>query len=79
MYLNLDPQYRQIQQIAQRLRIIGDELDADQRIQRYKYLFLIDISMTIFLELSIKGNLEYKFFAYYNSYFASILCFSINY
>ncbi|CAF0872747.1 unnamed protein product [Adineta steineri] len=26
------PQYRQIQQIAYRLRIIGDELDADQRI-----------------------------------------------
>ncbi|UJR21660.1 hypothetical protein I4U23_024737 [Adineta vaga] len=27
------PQYRQIQQIAQRLRMIGDELDADQRIK----------------------------------------------
>jgi len=27
------PQYRQIQQIAHRLRIIGDELDADQRIK----------------------------------------------
>jgi hypothetical protein len=32
--LNLVPQYRQIQQIAQRLRMIGDELDADQRIRR---------------------------------------------
>ncbi len=31
------PQYRQIQQIAQRLRIIGDELDADERIKRYKF------------------------------------------
>jgi len=27
------PQYRQIQQIAHRLRIIGDELDADERIK----------------------------------------------
>ncbi|CAF3290344.1 unnamed protein product [Rotaria socialis] len=27
------PQYRQIQQIARRLRMIGDELDADQRIK----------------------------------------------
>lgn len=27
------PQYRQIQQIASRLRMIGDELDADQRIR----------------------------------------------
>lgn len=27
------PQYRQIQQIANRLRMIGDELDADQRIR----------------------------------------------
>lgn len=27
------PQYRQIQQIAHRLRMIGDELDADQRIK----------------------------------------------
>lgn len=27
------PQYRQIQQIAHRLRMIGDELDADQRIR----------------------------------------------
>lgn len=35
------PQYRQIQQIAQRLRIIGDELDADQRIQRYELLFVL--------------------------------------
>jgi hypothetical protein len=31
---HLVPQYRQIQQIAQRLRMIGDELDADERIKR---------------------------------------------
>ena len=36
LFYNLVPQYRQIQQIAHRLRIIGDELDADQRIKRYK-------------------------------------------
>ena len=32
--VHLVPQYRQIQQIAHRLRMIGDELDADQRIRR---------------------------------------------
>jgi hypothetical protein len=36
VFYNLVPQYRQIQQIAHRLRMIGDELDADQRIKRYK-------------------------------------------
>ena len=37
MLCSLVPQYRQIQQIAQRLRIIGDELDADQRIKRFVF------------------------------------------
>lgn len=37
----LVPQYRQIQQIAQRLRIIGDELDADERIRRFGLVFFI--------------------------------------
>ena len=54
---NLVPQYRQIQQIACRLRLIGDQLDADQRITRYKEHFHVHINMnSSFSKDSFKAN-----------------------
>jgi len=75
LFWNLVPQYRQIQQIAHRLRIIGDELDADERIKRYKLTVIKTISILIFRMRDLKVERLLVFDPYFHISFTAILCF----